>query len=71
MQVWLPCVYWTALLHGRSMLSTYSSISEGHVGSFLQVEDLDFAIRKKDKDTALAKLASAKTALDTALASVL
>lgn len=37
----------------------------------MQVEALDLAIRKKDRDSALAKLESAKSALDTVLAAVL
>ena len=37
----------------------------------LQVEDLDLALRKKDKDSALAKLAVAKSNLDSVLAKVL
>jgi hypothetical protein len=36
-----------------------------------QVEALDLAIRKKDRDTALAKLETTKTSLDTVLAAVL
>lgn len=36
-----------------------------------EVEGLDFAIRKKDKESALKKLVSTKTALDNALASLL
>eukprot|EP00879_Flechtneria_rotunda_P000732 GHRR01000852.1.p1 GENE.GHRR01000852.1~~GHRR01000852.1.p1 ORF type:complete len:226 (+),score=89.55 GHRR01000852.1:69-680(+) len=35
------------------------------------VEDLDYALRKKDKDSALSKLSVAQTKLDTVLASVL
>lgn len=37
----------------------------------LQVEALDLALRKKDKDSALSKLASAKASLDNVLAKVL
>jgi len=36
-----------------------------------QVEALDYALRSKDQATALDKLASTKTALDTVLAAVL
>ena len=39
--------------------------------SFLQVEELDLAMRKKDKDSALAKLAVAKANLDSVIANVL
>jgi hypothetical protein len=35
------------------------------------VEDLDLAMRKKDKDSALAKLAVAKTNLDSVIAKLL
>ena len=35
------------------------------------VEDLDLAIRKKNKDAAIAKLATTKASLDTVLAFVL
>jgi hypothetical protein len=37
----------------------------------VQVEDLDLAMRKKDKDSALAKLATAKASLDSVIAKVL
>jgi hypothetical protein len=37
----------------------------------LQVEDLDLAMRKKDKESALAKLAVAKANLDSVIAKVL
>ena len=36
-----------------------------------QVEDLDLALRKKDKATALAKLPAAQTSLDKVLSKVL
>lgn len=39
--------------------------------TWLQVEALDFALRKKDEKTALAALESTKSALDTVLAKVL
>lgn len=37
----------------------------------MQVEELDLAMRKKDKDSALAKLAVAKANLDSVIAKVL
>lgn len=37
----------------------------------LQVEDLDLALRKKDKDASLSKLAVAKSSLDNVISSLL
>lgn len=36
-----------------------------------QVEDLDFALRKKDQDSAASKLVAVQTSLDKALAKLL
>jgi hypothetical protein len=38
---------------------------------FLQVEDLDFALRKKDKESASSKLTAVQASLDKALSKLL